>query len=85
MKEMKWRYNIFIILTAVASVYSWYYHSCFNNIYPHTKIEWIKSSSLIILLIHLISIIVILIETLLRFISFEIKNEKMYKASLWLS
>ena len=85
MKEMKWRYNIFIILTVVASLYSWYYLSCFNNIYPHTKIEWIKSSILIILLIHIISIIVILAETLLRFISFEIKSEKMYKASLWLA
>ena len=85
MKEVKWRYNIFIIITAVATVYSWYYLSCFNNIYPHTKIEWIKSSILIILLIHIISIIVILIETLLRFISFEIKSEKMYKASLWLA
>ena len=85
MKEMKWRYNIFIILTVVASLYSWYYLSCFNNIYPHTKIEWIKSSILVILLIHIISIIVILAETLLRFISFEIKSEKMYKASLWLA
>ena len=49
------------------------------------KIEWIKSSIFIILLVHLISVIVTLIETLLRFVSFEIKREKMYKASLWLA
>ena len=84
MKEMKWRYNIFILLTAVISAFSWYYISCFNNVYPHMKIEWIKSSIFIILLVHILSILVTLVETLLRFISFEIKSEKMYKASLWL-
>ncbi len=84
MKEMKWRNNIFIILTVAASFFSWYYISCFNNIYPHTKYEWIKSCIVIIILVHLIYIIVTLIETLLRFVSFEIKSEKMYKASQWL-
>ena len=85
MKEMKWRYNIFILLTVVISAFSWYYISCFNNIYPHIKNEWIKSSIFIILLIHIIQILVTLVETLLRFISFEINSEKMYKASLWLA
>ena len=84
MREMKWRYNIFIILTAVISAFSWYYISCFNNVYPHIKMEWIKSSIFIILLVHILSILVTLVEALLRFISFEIKSEKMYKASLWL-
>jgi hypothetical protein len=83
-KEMKWRNNIFIILTVVASFFSWYYISCFNNIYPHTKIEWIKSCIVIILLVQIFSIFKTLVETLLRFISFEIKSEKMYKASQWL-
>ena len=49
------------------------------------KVEWMKSSFLIILLVHLISVIVTIVESLLRFISFEIKSEKMYKASLWLA
>ena len=84
MKEMKWRNNIFILLTVVASVFSWYYISCFNNIYPHTKIEWIKSSIVIILLVQIFSIFTTFVETLLRFVSFEIKNEKMYRASQWL-
>ena len=84
-REMKWRYNIFIIVTVVISIFSWYYISCFNNIYPHMKIEWIKSSVFIFLLVHFITVLVTLVETLLRFISFEIKSEKMYKASLWLA
>mgnify|MGYP002624199862 CR=1 FL=1 len=85
MKEIKCRYNIFILITLVISFFSWFYISCFNNIYPHTKLEWIKSSLFIIILIHLLSIFGTLIETLLRFISFEIKSEKMFNASLWLS
>ena len=84
MKEVKIRYTIFIIITVAFSIFSWLYISCFNNIYPHMKLEWIKSSVLVIILIHVLSIFVILIETLLRFISFEIKSERMYKASLWL-
>ncbi len=84
MKEIKIRYNIFIIMVTIFSLFSWFYISCFNNIYPHTKIEWIKSSIFSYLLIQLLSIIVILIETLLRFISFEIKSERMYRLSLWL-
>ena len=84
MREIKWRYNIFILLTAVISAFSWYYISCFNNVYPHMKMEWIKSSIFIILLVHILSILVTLVEALLRFISFEIKSEKMYKASGWL-
>ena len=85
MKEMFWRYTIFIIFTVIISAFSWYYISCFNNIYPHMKNEWIKSSIFIILLVHIFSIFITLIETLLRFLSFEFKSEKMYKASLWLA
>ena len=84
MKEIKIRYNIFNIIVIVFSAFSWFYISCFNNIYPHMKGEWIKSSFFIIIVIHILSIIVIVIETLLRFISFEIKSERMYRASLWL-
>jgi hypothetical protein len=84
MKEIKIRYNIFIIIAGVYSIFSWYYISCFNNIYPHMRIEWIKSSLLIIILIYILSIFVILVETVLRFISFEFKSEKIYRASLFI-
>ena len=84
-REIKWRYNIFIIVTFIASGFAWFYISCFNITYPHMKSEWLKSTIFIILIIHLLSVIVKLVETLLRFVSFEIKSEKMYKASLWLA
>ena len=84
MKEIKIMYNIFIIIAGLFSIFSWYYISCFNNIYPHMRMEWIKSSFLIIILIYVLSILVILVETILRFISFEFKSEKLYRASLWI-
>ena len=83
-KEVKIRNNIFIIITFAFSAFSWFYISCFNYIYPHMKSEWIKSSVFIIILIHILSVFVILIEALLRFVSFEIKSERMYRASIWL-
>ena len=46
--------------------------------------EWIKSSLLIIILIYVLSIHVILVEAILRFVSFEFKSEKLYRASLWI-
>ena len=84
-KEVKIRFFLFIIIAFGFSFYSWFYISCFNHIYPHMRVEWVKSSVFIIILIHLLSIFIILISTLLRFISFEIKSEKMYRASLWLA
>ena len=83
-KEVKIRNNIFIIIAFAFSAFSWFYISCFNYIYPHMKSEWIKSSVFIIILIHFLSVFVILIEALLRFVSFEIKSERMYRASIWL-
>ena len=84
-KEVKIRFFLFIIIAFGFSFYSWFYISCFNHIYPHMRVEWVKSSVFIIILIHLLSIFIILISTLLRFISFEIKNGKMYRSSLWLA
>jgi hypothetical protein len=83
-KEVKIRNIIFIIISFVFSFFSWFYISCFNHIYPHMKSEWIKSSVFIIILIHISSIIRIAIGSLLRFISFEIKSERIYRVSLWL-
>ena len=84
-KEVKIRFLIFIIIALGFSFYSWFYISCFNHIYPHMRVEWVKSSAFIIIIIHIFSIFFILISTLLRFVSFEIKSEKMYRASLWLA
>ena len=78
-QSIKIRYNVFIFLCLFISVISWYYVSCFNNVYPRVKIEWIKSSITIILIMQTLSIILVLFEGLLRFLSFKYKSEKLYK------
>ena len=78
-QSIKTRYNIFIFLCFFISIISWYYVSCFNNVYPGVKIEWIKSSITIIFIMQVFSIILVLLEGLLRFLSFKCNSEKLYK------
>ena len=84
-KKSKRNYIIFICLCIFISLISWYHISCFNNVYPNTKTEWIKSSIAIILGEQLVSICTILLEVVLRFISFKCKSEKIFKLSKFFS
>ena len=59
--------------------------SCFNNVYPGVKIEWIKSSFTIIIIMNIISIILVFLEALLRILSFKFKSEKLFKLKQILS
>ena len=81
MKNIINNYLIFIALSYMITIFSWYYISCFNNVYPHLKIEWIKSSIFIILLIQIISFFRILLVTILRILSIRCKSEKIYRIS----
>ena len=47
-KKIQKRYNYFIIITINIALFSWYYISCFNNVYHYTENEWIISSLLFI-------------------------------------
>ena len=47
--------------------------------------EWIKSSIIIIIIMQILSLLECLLETIIRFISFKCKSEKIYKLSLLLS
>ena len=42
-----------------------YYVTCFNNIYPNVKVEWIETS-IIIIIMQILSIIISLLETITR-------------------
>ena len=75
----------FIILSFFIIIVTLYYIFCFNNIYPHMRNEWIKSSIIIIIVMQLLSLLACLLEAILRFISFRCKSEKIYKISLLLS
>ena len=83
--NIKNRYLSFIIISYVITIFTWYHISCFNNIYPHMKKEWIIFSILIIIFMQLFSILVCLLESIIRFISFKCKSEKIFKISLLLS
>ena len=75
----------FIILSFIVTIFTLYYIFCLHSVYPHMRDEWIKSSIIIILIMQIISILKCLLETILRFISFKCKSEKIYKLSLILS
>ena len=71
----------FVIIIFVIFFLSFYYLLCFNYVYRYIQIEWIKSSIVIMIIMQIISILRCLLETILRFISFKFKSEKIYKIS----
>ena len=84
-KTLKKRYISFIIVTFVILGISFYYLLCFNYVYPKTQIEWIKSSIAIFIVIQTLSVLQILLEAILRFISFKCESEHLFKFSKLLS
>ena len=70
---------IFFLVNYFIMIISWYYITCFNNVYSNTKIEWIKSSIFIILIMQLEPFVYTLGITFLRYISIHCSCEKMYK------
>ena len=80
-KEMQNRYLSIIIIVFIFLIFSFYYLLCFNYVYPHMQIEWIKSSIVIMIIMQILSILTCFLETVLRFISFYYKSERIYKLS----
>ena len=78
-KSIRTRYKIFIFICIFVSIISWYYVSCFNNVYSGVKLEWIKSSIVIIIIMQILSCLIVLTEALLRQMSFEFKSEQIFK------
>ena len=83
--DIKTRYNAFSFLCLFITIISWYYVSCFNNTYPGVKNEWIKSSFTIMIIMQILSILIALLQAILRDISFSCKSEKVYKMNQFLS
>ena len=75
----------FIIFSFILSLSLLYYITCFNYRYYYITEEWIKSSIFIILLMEVLTIIIILLESSLRYLSLKINSEKIYKLSLLIS
>ena len=83
--SIKKRYKAFIFICLIISIISWYYVSCFNNVYSGVKIEWIKSSIVIIIIMQILSCLARLLEAILRHISFKCKSERIFKLKSLLS
>ena len=77
-------YNYFIIIVICITLFSWYYISCFNNVYQYTKNEWIISSIIFITTTLIFNALSALLETIFRYLSVELENEQIYKFSLYL-
>ena len=80
-KKIKKRYFAFILVTYLILIFSWFYLLCFNYVYPYTQYDWIKSSIVLIILIQILSLLTSILETLLRYISFFFKSEKIFRVS----
>ena len=63
-------------------IFSWYYISCLNNVYPNIAKEWIISSLFIILINQILPFIYAFLETSIRFFSIKFQSEKLFKLSL---
>ena len=84
-KNINKRYISFIIICFVISIFTWYHIYCFNNVYPHMQKEWLIFSVLILVFIQILSLLRSLAETIIRFLSFKFKSEKLFKLSLLLA
>ena len=84
-KTLKERYSVFISICIFISIISWYYICCFNSVYPNVKMEWIKSSIVIMIIMQILSIFSILLDSILRWLSFKFQSEKLYKLKQLLS
>ena len=80
-KDLQNRYISFIVFVLVILLLSFYYLVCFNQVYPKTQMEWLKSSIVIMIFINIISVLKCLYETSLRVLSFRFKSERLFKLS----
>lgn len=84
-KDIRNRCMYFIILSFIITIFTWFHICCFNYVYPHMQGEWLTFSIIIIILMQVYSALVCLLESILRFLSFKMKSERIYKISLMLS
>ena len=84
MQSMKKRYISFIIIVSIILIISFIYLLCFNYVYPYSQTEWIKSSIAIMIIMQILSILKCFLETSLRYLSYKLNSEKLYKISKFL-
>jgi len=80
-KEIVIRYIAFIIFVLVLFLLLMFYLLCFNYVYPHTQGDWVKSSIFLIIIMQILSLLIALLQTGLRFAGFRFRSEKLFKLS----
>ena len=80
-KKIKKRLIAFFVIVIIIFILSFLYVVSFNYVYHFTQFEWIKSSIFIFIIIELLMFIISFIITILRFISFCCKSDRLYNLS----
>ena len=80
-KNIGIKFNIIIIFSLCLTIMCFVYISCFNNVYPYIKTEWIKSSIFILLLMQIINLISTLLECIFRYGAIKCNSEKIFRLS----
>ena len=79
---IKKRFILFIIFSLFLSIVSFFYISCFNIVYPYIRIEWIKSSIFIFIVMEIVNFLLIFFGCCFRYIAIKCNSEKLFKISL---
>ena len=77
--------KIFTVINFIILIFSWYYISCLNNVYPNISKEWIISSIFIIIIVQIMTFISVFLGTSIRYISIKCESEKLFKLSILIS
>ena len=75
------KYIILIIISTIFNLFSWFYVSCFNNVYPNTKFDWIKSSLFLYIVVQLFCFLKIFLQSIFRYVSLKFKSQKIFQIS----
>ena len=75
------RIIIFFIIVLAVFIFSFLHIVSFNYVFHYTQFEWIKSSIFIFIIIELLMIIVCLLYTFIRKMSYKCKSDRMFRLS----
>jgi hypothetical protein len=80
-KNIQTKFNVLIITSLCLTIICFFYISCFNNVYPYIKKEWLKSSIFILVLDQMINFLFTLMECILRYSAIKCNSEKIFRLS----
>jgi len=81
-KRLKRNYIVLIVISMVVTIFSFFYISSFNVVYPYIKNEWITCSFLILILMQIANLVSTLLGTCCRYLAIRWYNVKLFRLSL---